>query len=112
MSAPGGWLIPPLRRHSGRAIIDNSEYHYPRTNLIVPSAGQDRTQNTVALFEYLIKDYTNPSDLELDSLMGPGTTAFGCITSSRNLIGLERDPDFFRMEKCIVAHGQGKANTL
>jgi site-specific DNA-methyltransferase (adenine-specific) len=36
------------------------------------------TQKPVALFEYLIKTYTNEGDLVLDNCIGSGTTAVAC----------------------------------
>jgi site-specific DNA-methyltransferase (adenine-specific) len=36
------------------------------------------TQKPVALFEYLIKTYTNEGDLVLDNCAGSGTTGVAC----------------------------------
>ena len=47
------------------------------------------TQKPVALFEYLIRTYTNEGDLVLDNCMGSGTTAIACINTNRNFIGFE-----------------------
>ena len=49
------------------------------------------TQKPVALFEYLIKTYTNENELILDNCMGSGTTAVACINTNRNYIGFEKD---------------------
>lgn len=53
------------------------------------------TQKPVALFEYLIKTYSNEGDLILDNCMGSGTTAIACINTSRNYIGFELDKKYF-----------------
>lgn len=53
------------------------------------------TQKPVALFEYLIRTYTNPGELVLDNCMGGGTTAIACMNSGRDFIGFETDPDYF-----------------
>ena len=45
------------------------------------------TQKPVALFEYLIKTYTNPGELVLDNCMSSGTTAVACMNTGRNFIG-------------------------
>jgi len=49
------------------------------------------TQKPVALFEYLIKTYTNKGELVLDNCIGSGTTALACINTKRNFIGIELD---------------------
>jgi len=49
------------------------------------------TQKPVALFEYLIKTYSNEQETILDNCMGSGTTAIACINTNRNYIGIEKD---------------------
>lgn len=63
---------------------------YP-TNLLEfkRESGLHPTQKPVALFEYLIKTYTNEGDLVLDNCMGSGTTAIACLNTNRNFIGFE-----------------------
>lgn len=53
------------------------------------------TQKPVALFEYLIRTYTNPGELVLDNTAGSGTTAIAAINSGRRWICIERDPTYF-----------------
>jgi site-specific DNA-methyltransferase (adenine-specific) len=53
------------------------------------------TQKPVALFEYLIKTYTNDGETVLDNCMGSGTTAIACINTGRNFIGIELDEGYF-----------------
>jgi site-specific DNA-methyltransferase (adenine-specific) len=55
------------------------------------------TQKPVALMEYLIRTYTNESDTVLDNCMGSGTTGVACMNTGRNFIGIERDPEYFRI---------------
>ena len=55
------------------------------------------TQKPVALFEYLIKTYTNEGDLVLDNCMGSGTTGVACKNLNRNFIGIEKDPEYFKI---------------
>lgn len=47
------------------------------------------TQKPVALFEYLIKTYTNQGDIVLDNCMGSGTTALAAMRTGRRFIGME-----------------------
>lgn len=55
------------------------------------------TQKPVPLFEYLIKTYTNEGDLVLDNCMGSGTTGVACKNLNRNFIGIELDPEYFKI---------------
>lgn len=57
--------------------------------------GLHPTQKPVALFEYLIKTYTNPGELVLDNCMGSGTTAVACINTGRNYTGFELDEKYY-----------------
>ena len=56
--------------------------------------GLHPTQKPVALFEYLIKTYTNEGETVLDNCMGSGTTAIACINTNRNYIGFEMDKHY------------------
>ena len=55
------------------------------------------TQKPVALAEYLIKTYTNERDTVLDNCMGSGTTGVACKNLNRNFIGIELDPEYFKI---------------
>ena len=59
--------------------------------------GLHPTQKPVALFEYLIKTYTNEGDTVLDNCMGSGTTAIAAINTNRNFIGFELDETYFNL---------------
>lgn len=72
----------------------SSDYKYPTSVKYFNSVrnGLHSTQKPVALFEYLIKTYTDEDDLVLDNCMGVGTTAIACINTNRNYIGFEWSP--------------------
>jgi len=55
------------------------------------------TQKPVALFEYLIKTYTNEGDLVLDNCAGSGTTAIACIRLNRKYILIEKEEKYCEM---------------
>lgn len=57
------------------------------------------TQKPVALFEYLIKTYTNEGDLVLDNCCGSGTTGVAAINTKRNFILMEKDPGYYEVAK-------------
>ena len=59
------------------------------------SRGLHPTQKPVALFEYLIKTYTNENDLVLDNCSGSGTTAIASIHTGRRFICIEKDKDYW-----------------
>lgn len=57
------------------------------------------TQKPVALFEYLIKTYTNEGDLVLDNCAGSGTTAVACKELGRKCIGIEISEKYCEITK-------------
>lgn len=61
--------------------------------------GYHPTQKPVALMEYLIKTYTNEGETVLDFTMGSGTTGVACKNLNRNFIGIEKDPEYFKIAK-------------
>mgnify|MGYP001062722168 CR=1 FL=1 len=65
--------------------------------------GSHPTQKPVALFEYLIKTYTNEGETVLDNCMGSGTTAVACINTNRNFIGFEIDKEYFEKAQKRIA---------
>lgn len=57
------------------------------------------TQKPVDLLEYLIKTYTNEGMTVLDNVMGSGSTGVACKNLNRSFIGIEKDPDYFKLAK-------------
>lgn len=55
------------------------------------------TQKPVALFEYLIKTYTDEGQVVLDNCLGSGTTAVACETTKRKWIGFETEPKYIEI---------------
>ena len=51
----------------------------------------------MALIEQIIKTYTNPGDLVLDSAAGSCTTAVAGINTGRNYICFEKDKEFYEI---------------
>lgn len=75
---------------SYQAIGGQWSEFYPKSILTISNANQaDKqhpTQKPVALFEYLIRTYTQPGDLVLDPYMGSGTTALAARNTGRRWI--------------------------
>lgn len=61
--------------------------------------GGHPTQKPIALFEYLIKTYTNDGDTVLDNCIGSGTTAVAAIRTNRRFIGIEISEEYCKMAK-------------
>lgn len=56
--------------------------------------GLHETQKPVALFEYLIKTYTNEGETVLDNCAGSFTTAVACENTNRNWICMEKEEKY------------------
>jgi DNA modification methylase len=66
------------------------------------------TQKPVALFEYLIKTYTNEGEVILDNCIGSGTTAVAAINTGRQFIGIEREPEYVEIANKRIAETLAK----
>ena len=77
---------PYIAKHSG----------YPNSilNFNNESKQLHPTQKPVALFEYLIKTYTNEGDTVLDTCAGSFTTAVACDNTNRNWICMEKEEEY------------------
>lgn len=64
--------------------------------------GSHPIQKPVALMEYLIRTYTNEGDTVLDNCMGSGTTGVACMQTGRRFIGMELDPDYFKVAESRI----------
>lgn len=107
---PQGLIYNPRIKKRSSQSVGNSSYGkhndenlseysgYP-TNLLefMRESGLHPTQKPVALFEYLIKTYTNENDLILDNCIGSGTTAIACINTNRKYIGIELNKDYYNI---------------
>ncbi len=86
-----------------------STERYPRSVLLFSTDKQKEaihpTQKPIALFEYLIKTYSNENEIVLDNCMGSFTTAIACINTNRNYIGFENDDKYYNL-------GQERINNI
>ena len=53
------------------------------------------TQKPIALYEELIKTYSNPGDLLLDNCSGSGTIAIAALNTGRHFIGFETNVNYY-----------------
>jgi len=51
------------------------------------------TQKPVELLRWLVRSYSNPGDIVLDTCAGSGTTAIACLDEGRTFICCDTDPD-------------------
>jgi len=89
---------------------ENDGERYP-TSIVEFRKGDTReivhpTQKPVALYEYLIRTYTNEGDTVLDFTMGSGTTGVACVKTGRNFIGIELDPGYFAIAERRISEAQ------
>ena len=85
---------------SSKLLKSDGEKAYPGS--VIRIEGQAHisnhpTQKPVALFEYLIKTYTNEGDLVLDNAAGSGTTGIACKNLNRNYILIEKEPQYIEI---------------
>jgi len=96
---------------TGNAFIEDKIYteFYPKNILEISNADQTNkihpTQKPVALFEYLIRTYTNEGDTVLDNCAGSGTTGVACLNTGRKFILIEKDPTY-----CEIIRERLKSN--
>ena len=89
---------------------------YPDSVIDIPSEHNGDTihptQKPVALFEYLIKTYSNEGETVLDATIGSGTTALAALNTGRRCIGIERDDGYFDIACRRVAEASDKTALL
>jgi site-specific DNA-methyltransferase (adenine-specific) len=76
---------------------DNDGKRYPKQVQEFPVVERGTihpTEKPVALFEYLIRTYTNEGDTVLDNTAGSGTTAIAAENAGRKWICIERDEEY------------------
>ena len=86
---------------------NSNEYKYPESvirqkrdngnNQFVKGLVKHPTQKPIALFEYLLKTYSNEGMTIFDPCMGSGTTGVACKNLNRNFIGIEKDENYFKI---------------
>jgi len=87
----------------------NNDFIYPKSyQFFYKERGIDEhpTQKPVALYEYLIRTYTNEGDTVLDICAGSGTTGVACVNTNRNFIGIELREDYYNIMEKRIAEAQ------
>ena len=92
-----------------KKAIDNKGTRYPSSVQKFGNGNNGNvhpTQKPVALFEYLIRTYTNEGDTVLDNCAGSFTTAIACMNTNRKYICIEKDKKYFDIGKDRIANHQ------
>lgn len=57
------------------------------------------TQKPVALYEWILKNYSNPDDIILDTHVGSGSSLIACRKTGHKYVGFEIDPEYYKLAK-------------
>ena len=60
----------------------------------------------------LIKTYTNEHDVVIDMFMGSGSTGVAAVNTNRKFIGVELDPDYFKIAEERINQAAEKSGFL
>lgn len=93
---------------AGTVAVNNGE-RYPRS--VIKMANDNHgslhpTQKPIALWEYLIRTYTNPGDTVLDNCCGSGTTGVACYNTGRNSIQIDISQEYCDIARKRLAEVQ------
>lgn len=103
-SVGGDTVRGSVEKSAGKGSLrtEGAEYvqeftNYPRQTLTFQrdASKQHPTQKPVALFEYLIRTYTNPGEHVLDNTAGSGTTAIAAENTGTRWTCIERDEGYY-----------------
>ena len=97
MSLFGKAGVSKSEHHPDIQPVDSEQKGFPKSIIRIPKpnnlsgGGLHPTQKPVALYEYLIRTYTNEGDTVLDFTCGSGTTGVACVNMNRNCILIDKD---------------------
>ncbi len=97
----GGMSKGETTNNSKLKALKKTYTHKNPTNILefdkVRRGALHPTQKPVNLLEYLIKTYTQDGDVVADITCGSGSTGVAAINTGRKFIGIELDPDYFKI---------------
>ena len=95
-----------------QCAINSTGDRFPTSIIAIKNSRRDRSghpsEKPVALFEHLIKTYSNEGETVLDNCLGSGTTAVACFNTGRACIGIEREPKYVTIARTRLAEAQSK----
>ena len=103
------------KNYGGYEGISEQFYrNYPSTILRfnpVRRAAVHTTQKPTSLLEYLIKTFSKEGDTVLDNTMGSGSTGVACCACNRKFIGIEKDPEIYKLAVKRIKEYQARATS-
>jgi site-specific DNA-methyltransferase (adenine-specific) len=102
----------PMKHYGGQkgipgAVSSATDEYYPISVLDYNNRSGQRslhpTAKPVDLLQWLVKTFSNPGELVLDTFMGSGSTGKACLLDGRKFIGYELDPKYFEIAKSEIA---------
>jgi len=80
-----------------RYTFNNQKTHHSVWNYEIALKNGHVTPKPVKLIENIINYSSNKGGLVCDIFMGSGVTGVACMNTSRNFIGIEKDPEYFKI---------------
>ena len=68
------------------------------------------TQKPLPVMEWIIQKYTKKGETIFDPFMGSGTTGMAALKNGRDFIGIEKEPDYFKIAEARIAKWQNQAH--
>lgn len=103
LAAIGEYIPASTLRYPKSIIKINTCKHNDRENGCLHAC-----QKPLSLMEYLVKTYTNESELILDFTAGSFSTGVACVNTNRKFIGIELDEKYFEIGKSRMIKAYGK----
>ena len=98
-----------LYAHKGRCLLRDGRrpdiLEFPKVS---GSKMVHPTEKPVDLCKRLILDASDVNATVLDPFMGSGTTGVACVNTGRKFIGIERDPQYFKIAKDRIEAAQAE----
>ena len=98
-----------------RTTTNKSGIKYPKSIIKFTAIRSNKlhpTQKPVALFEYLIKTYTNEGDTVLDNCAGSFTTAIASENLKRNWICIEKEAEYCKIGKKRIEENRERLKNI
>lgn len=88
------WFTKP----GAKWIFNRQDAPYQRPEVEVPvKKGKHPTEKAINAMEWLILTHSNKGDVVLDPFMGSGTTGVAAKNLGRDFIGIELEPEYFKI---------------
>lgn len=85
-----------LRKGGAKTIVNKGTSNILRVPNIIGNK-KHPSEKPVELLEIMINNSTNEGEVVLDMFMGSGSTGVAALNTNRKFIGIELDPDYFKI---------------